>query len=309
MFRLSMTGVSIDAAEVGRRRSIDATHHAGEEVWTAEGTNTQTFPEEDCPTWPDTMCSIASGSSNSDTASTCSSASEKVDAEDPEEFSIPRRSTRGTRGLEEKSMQWKIVHLPVFQDWARKSVFLQKALPVPEALEEILQNGASLPECEARLPQSKRKLKRSSSAPMERLLSAEPLVGQKDSEGVLRSFVRFGQRLKVEDKMRSALSEMTVTNSIEMTVAQETKDEAVLKRANSGVLKLLVQNLITRTRMRTASDDMDMDDHYSRSKITAEANKFDRSYARMRNTIEERISFIPLQRAHTSCLGERPFRH
>merc|ERR1719210_2178668 len=136
-----------------------------------------------------TMCSIASESSNSDTASTCSSDSETVDAEDPKEFSINRhrRSTRGARGLEEKSTEWKIVHLPVFQDWAQKSVFLQEALPVPEALEGIRQDGASLPEPEARLPQSKRMLTRSSSASMERLLSVEPLVGQKDSEGVLRS--------------------------------------------------------------------------------------------------------------------------
>jgi len=306
MFRLSLTGVSTDAAEVGRRRSIDATHHAGEEVWTAEGSNTQTFPEED--SW-DTMRRIASGSSNSDTDSMSDS-----EAEDPEEVPICRRNKRKTV-LEEKVAQWKIVHLPEFQDWARKSVFLGALLPVPETLEEIRQNGgASLPKREARLPQPKRKPKRTVSAPMKRLLSAEPLIGKRDSEGVLRSFVRFGRRVKVEDKMgktRSTSSKITV-NSLEMTVAQGAKDEAVLKRANSGVMKLLVRGLANRTRMRMAAlaaDNMDVDDQYSRQKITEEANKFDRTYARMRNILEEWISFTPLRRAHTSCLGERPFRH
>jgi len=285
----------------------------------AEGTSTQTFPEKKSVTWQSTMCDIASGSSSSDTDSLRSLASEKVDDEDPEVFSTHRRSSRGTRGLEEKSTQWKIVHLPVFQDWARESVFQQESVPVPQALEEMRKNGALLPQREARLRKSKRKLKRSSSAPMVRLRSSRPLVGLKDSEGVLVSFVRFGQRLKVEDTMRATTS-VTTVNSMEMTdntstppvVAREAQDEAVLKRANSGVMTLLVQTFVTRSRMRNASQaavDMDMDDQYSRPKITAEANKFDRSYARMRNTIEERISFVPLQRAHTCCLGERPFRH
>lgn len=382
MFRLSMSSVSTDAAEAGRRRSIDTTHHAGEEVWTGEGTNTQTFaeensweamcsiasgssnnditptcssepedfddegPEEDdsnsdtaasCSSAPEEgeevwtveginawtcdedcypMCTIMSESSNSDTASTCSSDPEDFDAEGPEDFdaegpeeiSPHRRCVRKARDPEEKSLQWKIVRHPIFQHWARKSVFLQEEVKIPENL----QHGASLPEREARLPQPKRKPRRSVSAPMKRLLSAEPLVGQRDNDGVLMSCVQLGRRrARVESNMMcSTLSKITVNS--EMTVAQGAKDEAVLKMANSFVMKLLVQNLANRTRMRMAAyaaDDMETDDQYSRSNVTAEANNFDCIYARVRDILAEWISFVPLRRAHTSCLGEGPFRH
>jgi len=227
---------------------------------------------------------------------------ESEESEDEEEQEPPRhrRSMRSTRKSEEKTTHWKIVNLPEFQDWAKRCHFHQEALPVPPSVIDIANGDAPLPDPEARLPQSRKVKKRST---VRKLPSEEAVVGRKDSQGVLVPFVRLGRTCTAEETCTSMAAEL------------DRVEDAIKKRANGEVMPLLVQSVISRTRMRFGTDPglVSLDGTVSvtiggfaaaKKDVAKEANKFDRSYARVRESIESFASFMPLRRNHTVSLGE-----
>merc|ERR1740121_1779381 len=170
----------------------------------------------------------------------------------------------------------------------------------------------------------------------------EVIIGHKDNEGVLISSVRMKcQRRDRCETMpsravfavskvpsdSSAQSENSmvpnVTQASVSTVAagQLNKQEAILKRANGDVMPLYLQKLAQTTVIRNrdaileeqeqdSMDDGSVAAHINaRKEIGQNANKFDSIYARVRNILEEKISFRPLQRSHSICLGESEFCH
>jgi len=297
----------------------------------------------------------------------------QAESEDTESIAVAepsshQRESRGQRTLEEKAMEFKVVGLPEFQEWANRAVFNQEMVPVPSLIYGIAQGEIALP-----LPQDRlappRVLKRAMtvkrSASLDREGLHQPLVGQKDKEGVLVSFMKLGDRHRRRRRTVARTPSMTSLTSI-ATVASASsfasatsistarageilKGEAIIMRANKDVMRLLLNKLALTSKMRSVPEVVDVlgvpeessggrpraqtmpsfreeadlvqpDEQppigasvsrvaQYKKDIGDEANKFDRSYARVRNTIEDFMTFRPLQRRHSICLGEREFRH
>merc|ERR1740121_879430 len=101
-------------------------------------------------------------------------------------------------------------------------------------------------------------------------------------------------------RIASAASSLTEASFLSNVLVRENSEtKAILKKANSAVMFLKLTQLAKTHMMRSHGSSA-----VCRMAIGAEGRKFDRCYARMRDTIKERICFRPLQRRHTVCLGE-----
>jgi len=183
--------------------------------------------------------------------------------------------------------------------------------------EDILRRGAPLPKPEARLARRKRPLRRSltDSSAQSSLFAggSDPVVGRRDNEGVLVSFVRDPQSKSTASTcMRPFTSDMMeIQTSTPLVAGQEARNEAVKKRANSAVMPLLLKSLSSRSELRFGSRgggsvDMDFVDaqlsvqtETPRKDVRDQAKLFDSNYARIRDGIDERISFRSPQRCHS----------
>lgn len=229
-------------------------------------------------------------------------------------------------------MAFKVVLLPEFQEWALRSVFHQEIFPVPPLLQGIAEQEISFPRPQDRLAPPRR-LRRSISAKCMRSLEggdAQTLVGRKDSEGELVPCMRVDGRrrrkprselavcktssLATKGTFRSLASEASAL-SMGTTLAGKAADNAIQKRANvQGICMLLDKLAFTSVRRappkqggRRAAAFPSQGVESARIEIGMAGNNFDTKYGCVQDTIKEFVSFRPLRRGHTICLGERAF--